>query len=130
MAQQIIFRGTVPNDQTGDTAYVFTGKINQMFGELYGISALPIKFTNQSGDFTLSIPADTWIEQIFVTPQTGTPDIKIGTSLHGNEILDTTLIGNYIPVQVQLYFTNSATIYFEASGGNVNIRVDIITNFK
>lgn len=35
MARQSINRGTTPNDGTGDSAYTFTGKINENFVEVY-----------------------------------------------------------------------------------------------
>jgi hypothetical protein len=126
MPQQIINRGTTPNDGTGDTAYIFTGKTNANFTEVYGNLNLPIKTLNQTGAFTQDIPANTWVERIIVLPQSGTPTIEVGTTLGGSDILPPTLIGNSLPIMIQEYFTNETTLYFTVSGGNVNKRTDQI----
>lgn len=113
-----------------DTGLAVRTALNAMFGELYGTQIVPVKLLNQSGNFTQAIPANTWIERITIISESGVPDIKIGTSLHGSEIIDTTQIGNSIPILVQQYFTNSGTLYFEASGGNLSVRIDQINPFK
>ena len=130
MGQQLIYRGSAPNDGSGDPAYIFTNKINQMFAELYGVFNLPIKITGQSGIFTVNISANTWVEKIVIWTQTGTPDITIGTTSGGNDICDTTQISTYLPILVQQYFNNATTLYFTNSGGNINLRIDQINNFQ
>jgi len=130
MAYTPIYRGSAPNAGDGDTAYVFTGKVNTMFSELYGISVIPVKLDNQTGSFTITIPENTWVERILVLPESGVPDVKIGTTLHGTEICDTVQIGNSLPILVQQYFTNETTIYVEVSGGNVFLRIDQINPLK
>jgi hypothetical protein len=113
-----------------DTGLVVRTALNSMFTELYGnVGAIPIKLTNQTESFTYAVSADTWVERITITPILGTPDIKIGTSLAGSEIIDTTQIGNYLPVIVQQYFTNSAILYFVISGGTANLRLDLINPY-
>jgi hypothetical protein len=112
-----------------DTGLAVRTALNTMFGELYGTQVIPVKLLNRSGNFTQAVPANTWIERITVIPESGVPDIKIGTSLHGSEILDTTQIGNSLPVLVQNYNAGSETLYFESSGGNVSVRIEEINPF-
>ena len=114
----------------GDSGLTVRNALNSMTSELYAGIIVPIKYANQSANFTASIPADTWVEQIFITPQSGVPDIKIGISIGGSEILDTSLIGNYSPILVQQYFGSATTLYFTPSGGAINVRIDIITSYK
>ena len=129
MSKKTIFRGTIPNDQTGDTAYVFTGKINDNFDELYAQIPTPTILLNQSGSFTQGIATKTWLEKLVITPQVGTPTVKIGTTEGGNEILDTILVGDYLPVAIQKYFAAGVTLYFTAASGNINIRFDQTLQF-
>jgi hypothetical protein len=112
-----------------DLGLTVRNALNAMTLELYGSTVPPVKLLDQTGSFTQAVTADTWIDKIIVTPVSGTPDIKIGTSLGGSEIMDTTQIGNYVIVLAQQYFTNVGTLYFVASGGNVNIRIDQVLNF-
>jgi hypothetical protein len=124
MGQAHIFRGTIPNDGTGDTAYVFTGKAENNFNELYAAIVTPTILMNFTGTFTQGIPVKTWVEKLIVVPQIGSPSIKIGITEGGNEILDTTVIGDSLPVFIQQYYPTGKTLYFVVSGGNVNINFD------
>ena len=124
MAQQIINRGTIPNDGTGDTAYVFTGKVNVNFTELYAAIPTLNYLLNQTGSFSQAIAEKTWLEKLIIVPQLGTPTIKIGTTSGGNEILDTTIIGDSLPVLIQQYSGTGTTLYFTVASGNVNINFD------
>ena len=60
MAKQIIDRGLVAGDGTGDTGFVGTGKINDNFTELYQFSELnvPAKFVNIAIDTTTTTTSD------------------------------------------------------------------------
>lgn len=114
----------------GESGLDVRNAINAMTSELYGaITNIPIKLSNKTGAFTQAILADTWVERISITPQSGVPDIKIGTTLHGDDLCPITQINNYLPVMIQTYFTDASTIYFEASGGNVNLRLDVINPY-
>lgn len=123
MSQQIIFRGTAPNDGTGDTAYVFTGKANANFTELYAAVNLPIILANVTGTIVPSIAGKTNISKIFIGVASGSPTVKCGTTIGGNEIFDS--ISSWTnPIEVEKYFAVSGTIYFTISGGNVNIQIN------
>jgi hypothetical protein len=114
----------------GESGLNVRNALNSMTAELYGaLPNIPIKLSNQTGAYTQSISADTWVERISITPQSGTPNIKIGTTLHGIEICDVIPIGVYLPVMVQQYFTSSGTLYFETTGGNCNLRIDVINPY-
>jgi len=113
------------NINNGDSGLTVRNALNAMTSELYGsLSNVPIKLVGQTGAFTQAILADTWVERISITPASGTPDIKIGTSLHGTELCPVTSIDNYLPVLIQQYFTDASTLYFETTGGTVNVRID------
>lgn len=125
MSQQIINRGTVPDDGTGDSAYVFSGKVNANFTELYSSIQPPDVLINQTGTFSKSFGAKTWIEKFIIVPQLSTPSVKIGSEPGGNDILDTSEIGDYsLPVMIQLYYATGTIFYFTITGGNVNINFD------
>lgn len=125
MGQQHINRGTIPNDGTGDTAYVFTGKAESNFNELYAAIPTLTVLVNQTGSFSQGIAVKTWLEKLVIVPQVGTPSIKIGTTSGANDILDTTLVGDFLPVFIQQYYAAGTTLFFTVTGGNVNINFDI-----
>ena len=120
------------NINNGDTGLTVRTELNAMFTELYaGINLNPpVKLVNQTGNIFQAINADTWIQQIFITPNTGTSSIKIGITSEGNEILDTTVVGTYLPIVVQTYFPSAGNLYFAITGGSVNIRIDLIPSYK
>jgi hypothetical protein len=124
MAQQIIDRGTIPNDGTGDTAYVFSGKINANFTELYGQIPVPTILINKTGSVTQNIDLMTWVDKLIVYPQLGVPYIKIGTTDGGDEILSLTPIGDSMPILIQQFYSTGSIFYFTISGGNANIIID------
>ena len=129
MAQQIIFRGSLPNDNTGDTAYVFSGKINANFTELYAAIITPVILLNQTGSFSQGIAVTTWLEKLVIIPQLGTPSIMIGTTDGGNDIIDTTPVVDFLPVKFEQYFPTGITLYFTVTSGNVNINFDQKNSF-
>ena len=122
MAQTII--------NNNDTGLAVRTALNSMFTELYGNTvAIPIKLLNQTGSFTQVIATNTWIEKIHAFAHSGVPDIKIGTSLGGNEILDTIQVGNDMAILLQRYFATGCTLYFVVSGGNVDLRIEEINSY-
>ena len=126
MGQQVIGRGTVPNDGTGDTAYVFTGKINAMFTEVYAAISVPLVLKNQSGSITVAIPAKTNISNIYISTVSGSPTVSCGTSGIGSTEIFANLTPT-VPIIVQQFFVNSTTLYITIVGGIVNIQIDAET---
>ena len=114
--------------QTGEDALtVLNGNFTQLFGAL----TVPFKLTGVSGAFTQSIPANTFVTNISLTPIGGTPMINIGLTNNGGEILPTMQITQFTLIAAQQYFQNAGLIYFNTSGiGSFNIRIDYIANYN
>jgi hypothetical protein len=107
--------------------------LNTMFGELYGAVVSPIKLSNVATT-SQAFVANTWIEKLFIIAYTGSPTIKIGTTLGGSDVLSDgaggpVSIGTSLPVIIQTYYFSATTYYFTISGGNCNIRIDSILNY-
>lgn len=122
MAQQYIFL-----EQTGLSAL---NVLNSNFTELYGAITIPIKVQNQSASFFTNIPANSFIPFIFITALSGNPSVNIGLTPDGGEILPTYPVSPYLPVQAQQYFPTDGDLYFTITGGEVNIRIDVIYNYN
>jgi hypothetical protein len=129
MSKQVINIGTTPGDHTGDELRDGLIKANSNFDELYASIASPTILLNQTGSFSQGIAAKTWLEKLVIVPQLGSPSIKIGTTSGGNEIIDTTVVGSFLPVLIQQYYASLTTLYFTVSGGNANIRFDQTLQF-
>lgn len=125
MAQVII-----QNGQSG--LYVRTVALNPMFTELYGAITVPIRLPNTSSNIAIdNIPADTFINDIAILVNSGSPTIRIGITPGGNEILDDFQFTTFNYIQTQYLITSLSNIYitFVSGSGNVNIRIDPIYNF-
>jgi hypothetical protein len=90
---------------------------------------VPVALLNKTGSFTLDIPANTYIYQIFGSVLLATPSIQIGTTLGGDDICLNTLIDQNILNLTQQYFATTSTLYFQVTGGSVNLRIDEGLNF-
>lgn len=124
MSQQIILNG--------ESGLNVRNALNQMFAELYASLNPPILITDASTTFSQAIIANTMVLSIFLTTLSGTPTIRIGTSLNGEEILPDTEIDTYQLVSAQQYFLASGALYFTWTGGigEVNVRIDAINNYN
>lgn len=123
MPQQIILNGESGLDARN--------AINGNFTILFSGLTVPFKFSAVSGSFTQSIPANTFITNISVSPTTGTPNLNIGLTNNGGEILPTMQITQFTLISAQQYFQNAGLLYFNTSGiGSVNIRIDYIANYN
>jgi hypothetical protein len=90
----------------------------------------PVGLLNQSGAFQYTIPANTYIYQIFGEILLSTPSVKIGLTLGGSEILPLWLIDNTgLTTLMQQYFSVDTILYFNVSGGSANLRFDLGYNF-
>lgn len=96
---------------------------------LAGVGDQPMKLPNQTGSFTAIIPANSLITCYYFTIQSGSPQVQIGTTLNGIEILEPTPMTEDLPVQTIKRCAAQTTIYFYVSGGNVNLRIDYKTDF-
>ena len=94
------------------------------------------KLTDQSTAFTKSFDAGTFLLSVLFQYESGGSDVKIkvGTTNGGHEI---SLISSGTPVPengnlsmpLDYNFDTTDTIYFDVSGGSVNITFFYITNF-
>lgn len=108
-----------------DLGSVVRNALNSMFTEIYSMfPTAPIILLNQTGSFSQAIAIKTWLEKLVIVPRLGTPTIKIGTTSGGNEIIDTTLVGDFLPVMIQQYYATGITLYFTVASGNVDINFD------
>jgi len=88
-----------------------------------------VELLNQTGAFTLVLPANTYVYQIFANILLSTPSIKIGTTAGANDVAHLTLVANATLTLLTQYFTNATTLYFTVTSGSVNLRLDEGLNF-
>ena len=90
-----------------------------------------VDYLNQDQNFTINIPANTYIYQIFAGKLLSSPTIKIGTTLGGVDIVPLTTINNAALsiVTNKNYFAIAATLYVTIASGSTNLRFDIGYNF-
>jgi hypothetical protein len=126
MSQQPINRGSLPNDGTGDTAYVMSGQVNANFAELYASLSPPIILSNRTGNISQALVAKTNISKMYFGVVSGTPSLKIGTVPNGNDVLP--LSSDFSePFLIEQFFSSATTLYFTITGGNINIQIDAKT---
>lgn len=87
------------------------------------------EYLNQNANFTLVIPANTYIYQIFATKLLSTPTINIGTTLGGSQVCALTTINNAVLTLLIQYFAAQTTLYFTILSGSTDLRFDIGYNF-
>ena len=121
MSQQII--------NNGESGLVVRTKLNDMFSELYGNTAVPVKMPAIGANTTQVISANTFLQSLEVVKVSGTPILKIGTSPGGEELFPQMEITGFSQSNAQLYCPTDTTLYFTISGGVVNIRLDVINNY-
>lgn len=121
MAQQII--------NNGESGLVVRNKLNAMFSELYAAVVLPLKLNGITGNSQQIIPADTFLQAIYISATVGNPTIRIGTTPNGDEICPDVQPGSFQPVIIQQYYAAGVTLYLTLSGGTVNVRFDVIQDF-
>lgn len=115
----------------GESGLIIRGKINDNFTELYGSLTIPVKIPGISSNTTQVIASNVFLSRITISRISGGCTLRIGTSPNGEQLLSDTLIDGFIPVQEDVYFADTSTIYFTFSGaaGLVNVRMDIIPNY-
>ena len=97
---------------------------------LAGSGSNSLMLTNVTGNQSQAILIDCFIWKITIKPISGTPNIKIGTTFGGTEITDTIDVTSpTLQITTEQFFTNAGFVYFEITGGYVNIRIDLINNY-
>jgi hypothetical protein len=121
MAQQQI--------NNGESGLSVRDKLNGMFNELYTSLILPMKYTGVSNNTILALPANSYVKAIFLSKIDDAPIVRLGTTPNGQDLMPDTYIDDFNQVTVEQYFANPSSLYITISGGEMNIRVDILYNF-
>lgn len=90
------------------------------------------KEVNKSADFTKAYDAGTKLLSVDFAHVSGSPKIKIGTTLGGSELSLSELpvpSGGYLPVNVSKIFSIPSTVYIAITGGTVNVNFTFVANF-
>jgi hypothetical protein len=87
-----------------------------------------ISAPNVSTNTTISIPANSKVISIDFLRVSGTPIIKIGTTLGGDDIFAETSVSTNDGVTLNYRFTSSTTLYATVSGGTIYIQTTLIKN--
>lgn len=67
-------------------------------------------------NFTIPIPANTEVSLIRILPTQSTPTLRIGTTLNGTDIMNDTLINEFIKVKSDAFFIPGGMLFFTFSG--------------
>ena len=87
-----------------------------------------LKLSNQTGNITVNVAANTYISKIRFKNVLNSPSIKIGLNPNGEEICELTPVTDWQPVSVESYYLTDTPIYITVSGGNVNIKIEQLIN--
>ena len=117
---------TINNNESGLSVRT---KLNSMFTELYSSEPVPVKLINQNADTLSAVVSGDYIPQITIKYVSGTPLIKVGTTLVGSDLIEETTITDFIIAKPEHYFSAPGNIYFTISGGAISIRIDKIQNY-
>ena len=123
-------------DPTGATFYaVNSGSLDRKITYENLVLAITGKLDNlitkyqdasKSAAFTRIIPANCKLDSIDFLKISGTPVVKIGTTLGGEEVLVETTINNSSSLNSLIsYFEASDTLYISISGGVVTINFNL-----
>jgi len=115
----------------GDSGLVSRTKINNMTAELYSGATKLIKVQNQTFNFTVEIPANSYAWKLFLVKIAGDAQVKVGTTPNGEEILPEIGVNNNncpgnsaeIPVSTTAY-----NLYFTVVAGEVSASIFLILN--
>jgi hypothetical protein len=89
------------------------------------------KETNKTADFTKVFAANTKIESIDFKHVSGTPVLKVGETISGDEISPEIILGSneHLNILISKSYESSQTIYITLSGGTVNVNFNYRTNY-
>jgi hypothetical protein len=93
------------------------------------VSDASVKYLAQSTSFTVAILADSWINFIYFNFVSGTPNVKIGTSAGGTQVMATQVITDETYYYLTKKYAANTTLYFTITGGVIDIRIDMRNNF-
>jgi len=136
MGQPISSRNTVTS-KTGIKVVIQTPKIGGGFitnlinvsDLLAGISLEPLRASNKTGDFNIPIDANSMVTNIYLTIASGSPTVQVGITDLGTDIQTPILMTDDLPIDTLTKFPVAGALYFYVTGGYINARVDLKTNF-
>lgn len=85
------------------------------------------KYTNRNAAFTHTVAANSKIESIDFRAISGSPIIKVGATVGGEEIISESAvtIGADLNALIMVSYQSEMTVYFTITGGAVNITITI-----
>lgn len=120
MSQQLI------NNQEGGKDV--RALINENFTELYGAIVPPIRTPGISANTQIQIPANCVVVGIYVIDRAGAPNVKLGITGGGEQIMEATDIAGFTPIKPDQFFGAVGNIFATISGGTVDITIIVIPN--
>lgn len=115
----------------GDSGAVVRAAINTMNTELYGSIVPPMRFPATTQNLNVQFNANTYAAKIFMRPTpgaAGTPNVTIGTTGGGSDIMAATNIAAFSLIDWSDYEEDADTIYFTITGGSVDITIITVPN--
>jgi hypothetical protein len=115
----------------GDSGATVRAALNSMFAELYGNIVPPQRFPGTSANLEVSFTANCYVSKIFLRPTpgaSGTPNVTIGTTGGGNDIMPATNITQFTEINWSDYEFNADQAFFTISGGSVDITIIQVVN--
>ena len=124
------------HDKTGGYVYIITPNGLGGFDPyqisvsdlLSGASDSGIKMQNISGNQSVNIPADSFIDDFQIVKISGTPVIKCGTSANGDDVFLSQTISDFLILDYSQEINTSTILYFTLSGGEINLRISLRLN--
>jgi hypothetical protein len=113
----------------GQTGLVVRNALNDMFTEIYDSISSPLRLNGINSNTQKLIPANTFLQGIYIRATEGAPTLRIGTTPNGQEICPDVQPGDFLSVLVQQYVNGGLSLYFTLSGGRINVRFDAIQKF-
>lgn len=80
------------------------------------------------GSYSIAMEADSYLEKMFFLTVSAV-DVKIGTTLGGNEILDTISVNGFQEVELNIYYETASTVYITYSGGALKAKYSFFNEF-
>lgn len=115
----------------GESGLNVRNALNAMFTELYNAISPKFEIPGASTNQEASILENTYVAKIMMrkTPgSSGTPNVTIGLTGGGNDIMEAADIPTFAEVDYKEYFLDAANIFFTITGGTVDIVIIQVLN--
>ena len=108
--------------------------LNKEFTDYYDQAVQTELDQDKNSSYTKSIDADTKLESIDITHVSGTPTVRVGTSLGDDDVMrdrePVTGDNGDENSNISRTFKSSTTLYITISGGTVSIKWNIRNNYN